>query len=676
VASLEADAWDLRGAVRDEDVPWGSICSRDRAELLVFPQPFKFHEATPFCAKLGAAVFTPRSSRENAWGYERVQALAGVCQPRNHASSFMWLGVTDAKEEGVWTDLQGGRLNYTNFNSDGVHSRQDCAAYEKPPDTYKWNDVSCGNTYNFCVSCFTDTKTTFRLRGLCREKQNDNWFIMEEELTNLKHHFHGFAKYSLELQTNEHNRTQWALVDMWQGNLTMAVWQTYRGDYPLGLRNWTLTQDYLLCELPLGTQLALSLTACSAEQFTCADGACVPLRRRCDLRADCPDASDELGCRKVLLPAGYISSLPPPAAQDGPLRVNITVNIRAFSEINIRNMMIKVDMLVTIAWLDSRLQYKNLRDVQDVNYVDPDLVWVPEFDLLNADFPDVHKSVPKVSIKRMTEPIEDDEVLPIHDEIFLGGSNPLELRTKVNAPFTCDMNLKNFPFDIQYCRLLFQMSSVRSEFAIWGNVTVHYNGERMLTAYEVGPLQTGERTVGINSVAVVQIPLYGRYWFYVTSSYLPILMLVVISYCSLFCRAEHTDLRIMMALTALLVLYALYQQISDGLPKTSYTKAVDVWCFFAITLIFSQVVLHVAVDLPIWPRGCCVPPHLVQVDKDPEQRPEVQERGAATPDAGKLLSYARLAYLLVFVVFLVAYWSVVLSCKASLEERIDNFDDL
>jgi len=75
----------------------------------------------------------------------------------------------------------------------------------------------------------------------------------------------------------------------------------------------------------------------------------------------------------------------------------------------------------------------------------------------------------------------------------------------------------------------------------------------------------------------------------VTASYLPILMLMIISYASLFCKQESADLRIMMALTALLVLYALYQQISDGLPQTSYTKAVDIWCFFAITLIFSQV---------------------------------------------------------------------------------------
>ncbi|XP_046973357.1 prolow-density lipoprotein receptor-related protein 1 [Vanessa cardui] len=36
---------------------------------------------------------------------------------------------------------------------------------------------------------------------------------------------------------------------------------------------------------------------CSAEQFACADGSrCVPAAWRCDMRPQCPDASDEIGC--------------------------------------------------------------------------------------------------------------------------------------------------------------------------------------------------------------------------------------------------------------------------------------------------------------------------------------------------------------------------------------------
>lgn len=91
------------------------------------------------------------------------------------------------------------------------------------------------------------------------------------------------------------------------------------------------------------------------------------------------------------------------------------------------------------------------------------------------------------------------------------------------------------------------------------------------------------------SVADITVTLYRRFWFYFTSTYIPTVMLMLISFASLFCKRENADLRVMMTLTTLLVLYALYQQIASGLPKTSYVKAVDVWCFFAITYIFTKV---------------------------------------------------------------------------------------
>lgn len=36
--------------------------------------------------------------------------------------------------------------------------------------------------------------------------------------------------------------------------------------------------------------------ACRDDQFTCQNGQCIPLIRKCDRRNDCADASDEEGC--------------------------------------------------------------------------------------------------------------------------------------------------------------------------------------------------------------------------------------------------------------------------------------------------------------------------------------------------------------------------------------------
>lgn len=179
-------------------------------------------------------------------------------------------------------------------------------------------------------------------------------------------------KYSLQLQTSVDNKTQWAVIDMWQSNMTVATWDTHNAAYPLGLQNWTIVQDYILCEKPISNLfhtisnnclddmlnicpiqnivksifitvhiisssadsiIQMSLSACYDDEFTCNDGTCIELNQRCDLRAHCPDASDEVGCEKVLMPPEYISSLPPPGDNGGPLAVNISINIRAFSKV-------------------------------------------------------------------------------------------------------------------------------------------------------------------------------------------------------------------------------------------------------------------------------------------------------------------------------------------------------
>lgn len=63
------------------------------------------------------------------------------------------------------------------------------------------------------------------------------------------------------------------------------------------------------------------------------------------------------------------------------------------------------------------------------------------------------------------------------DELFSGFDNPLQLRQHINAVFTCDMALHNFPFDIQRCELIFKLMSAQTGFAEWVTVSTKYLGK-------------------------------------------------------------------------------------------------------------------------------------------------------------------------------------------------------
>ncbi|CAL4118155.1 unnamed protein product, partial [Meganyctiphanes norvegica] len=107
------------------------------------------------------------------------------------------------------------------------------------------------------------------------------------------------------------------------------------------------------------------------------------------------------------------------------------------------------------------------------------------------------------------------------------------------------MDMLFFPFDTQYCKLEIKLTSAREEFLIWDNLTVFYFGEVALTEYMVGKLKIVPGTERDYSSATVHITLFRRFWFYITSAFVPTVMLMFISYTSLFCSKENRDLRVM-----------------------------------------------------------------------------------------------------------------------------------
>lgn len=55
----------------------------------------------------------------------------------------------------------------------------------------------------------------------------------------------------------------------------------------------------LLLFSPLSFYLQLIVGTCPPSYFTCNDGKCIPMRWKCDSKADCDDSSDEtVGCGK------------------------------------------------------------------------------------------------------------------------------------------------------------------------------------------------------------------------------------------------------------------------------------------------------------------------------------------------------------------------------------------
>ena len=85
------------------------------------------------------------------------------------------------------------------------------------------------------------------------------------------------------------------------------------------------------------------------------------------------------------------------------------------------------------------------------------------------------------------------------------------------------------------------------------------------------------------------------YRYYVFSTYIPTALMSVICYFTFWFDLDDFTNRIMVSLTALLVLTSLFSQIGVLVPKTSYVKMVDIWFLACISSNFLMIALQVVI---------------------------------------------------------------------------------
>ena len=85
-------------------------------------------------------------------------------------------------------------------------------------------------------------------------------------------------------------------------------------------------------------------------------------------------------------------------------------------------------------------------------------------------------------------------------------------------------------------------------------------------------------------------------YFQIFAIFVPTTLINLISFGTIFFKWFDFQNRIMVSLTALLVLSTLFAQVSDNLPKTSYLKLMDVWFLFSITYSFLIIIQHVFIE--------------------------------------------------------------------------------
>ena len=363
---------------------------------------------------MGGSMVVPNSDEEY---HGQMDIAESMVDPQTHekclhatGALILWAGITDEYEEEVWVNpytLEEVATNLWMPGNPNGGAKENCARtyigkfaetlnsafYKQNYSDRKLQDLDCYDSN--CAFCHFPTRMNLSIRGLCGSDTNimegyfDNFYFIQGFI-NENPHWRGFGKSHVYFRPR---RQVWRLESFYD----LQRYAEFFADdanpysyYPTGRSTWKINSG--ICQLRDNVDYKMSLTNCIANDgsgydFTCTDGTCVGMDKRCNLQDDCPDSSDEKDCDVLFIASDYRSELFPITASGDPLSVSLNVSILAFPDISTLEMSFLVDYVLLMRWVDPRLQFYNLVDTYALNSLSLSLqekIWTPVLGFPNA----------------------------------------------------------------------------------------------------------------------------------------------------------------------------------------------------------------------------------------------------------------------------------------------------
>ena len=489
--SVAEELWTLHSKARwvDLDGELEGPC-RAEAKLNIFPMNEDHHhsDCMKHCSKLGGRSPSVKTKKE--WE-NLLKEIEAVSPDPSWLPSRIWLPATEGNldeqigeldhwtegveaKEGVWRDYYTGEQleNYTkswdNLNGDKqMGSGHNCIHFF--PQDSKWSEWQCWGSSRGCP-CSYDSSPLIHLRGFCPDTDLEHIRYTVTQLGTDPNNIiivgteNAQIKYSSSL-------SQWVYTDL-RLNVT-ARSRASQNSFALGKHNWTITGDYFQCSKGKDYEIELKLTGCNDNEFTCHDGHCIEMEKRCDQLPQCEDKSDEQNCKLLILEHGYNKEVPPTVVSKGtkekkllPVRVALTLQkVVAIQEVDYS---ISFKFGIILKWLENRVTYQNLKKDTTNNLLRQEevrMIWLPLLIYWNTDQDETTRLGVEWEWKTtvMVQREAKAESNPLADideaEIFQGAENTLRMEQTYTHAFQCVFKLSKYPFDTQVLHLVYVLFS-------------------------------------------------------------------------------------------------------------------------------------------------------------------------------------------------------------------------
>ena len=301
-------------------------------------------------------------------------------------------------------------------------------------------------------------------------------------------------------------------------------------------------------------------------------------------------ASAAEATRLLTTPAGLDpnSLLLPPPAQSGRVKATVALHVLNLSIINEVTERFELTGYLLAQWRDPRLAY--LRTGPDDKYriLTPDSVWRPRLVIINV-----------------VEPRHNYET-----SLRVEPDGRMSYIEHFEALMTSTFHLKTFPFDTQKLEIIVHpfadqqqsIAFVSSQLPVW--TATEFNSYSSLESWRFKSLtfniSSASSQFGKDEIAEVrfEIAVQRRYGFYLWKVFLPLLLMVVVSWSVFWFDPPEVSSQVTIAVTTILTIIAFALAISLTLPRVPYFTFADAFfltCYiFAFVTMVELTIVHIA----------------------------------------------------------------------------------
>ncbi|KPJ20386.1 Gamma-aminobutyric acid receptor subunit beta-like [Papilio machaon] len=296
---------------------------------------------------------------------------------------------------------------------------------------------------------------------------------------------------------------------------------------------------------------------------------------------------------------GYDIRLRPNFGGSDPLYVGMDLTIASFDAISEVNMDYTITLYLNQYWKDERLAFGLSEEVLTLSGDFADKIWVPDTFFANDKNRQV-KYMSSIMIIFLHDVTERNKL------VRLCGEGGITYGMRFTATLACMMDLHYYPLDSQNCTVEIESYgyTVSDVVMYWKETPVRGVEDAELPQFSILGYETNDRkeklATGVYQRLSLSFKLRRNIGYFVFQTYLPSILIVMLSWVSFWINHEATSARVALGITTVLTMTTISTGVRSSLPRISYVKAIDIYLVMCFVFVFAALLEYAAVNYTYW----------------------------------------------------------------------------